>query len=134
MSSKLWWILIIIPNIADLCFDFSSLRKARWVVSSGIAVSPSVIICLEFQPFSRRTLTILLFKLANRICAVKSLKYCERSINELYGGHGKNWKLRLLTPWKISASVEIALKNVPLSFSLSLLIRVRKNKRKLENF
>ena len=45
------------PTIADLCFDFSWLLKARRVVSSGIAVSPSVIICLKSQPFLRRTLT-----------------------------------------------------------------------------
>ena len=37
--------------IADLCFVFSWLRKARRVVSSGIAASPTTIICLEFQPF-----------------------------------------------------------------------------------
>ena len=43
-------------TIADLYFDFSWLPKARRVVSSGIVASPSVIICLEFQPFLRRTL------------------------------------------------------------------------------
>ena len=49
--------------IVDLCFVFSWLRKACRVVSSGIAASPSVIICLEFQPFSRRTLDFKPYKL-----------------------------------------------------------------------
>ena len=43
-------------TIADLCFDCSWLRKACRVVSSGIAASPSRIICLEVQTFSRWTL------------------------------------------------------------------------------
>ena len=42
--------------MADLYFDFSWLPKAQRVVSIGIAASPWEIICLEFQPFSRRTL------------------------------------------------------------------------------
>ena len=50
-------------TIADLCFDFSWLRKAHRVVSSGIAASPSVIIRLEFQPFSRWTLVFENFSL-----------------------------------------------------------------------
>ena len=43
---------------SSLCFIFSWLRKACRVVSSGIAALPSVIICLEFQPFSIRTLAL----------------------------------------------------------------------------
>ena len=38
---------------ADLCFDCDWLRKARWVVSSRIAASPSVIIEKRAQAFSR---------------------------------------------------------------------------------
>ena len=49
-------------TIADLCFDCSWLRKARRVVSSGIAASPSVIICLEVQTFLRWTLLKILPK------------------------------------------------------------------------
>ena len=58
-------------TIVDLCF-----LLITEVVSSGIAATPSVIICLKFQPFSRRTLVsstkpvgITLFFLA------KSLKF-----------------------------------------------------------
>ena len=41
--------------LADLCFGFSWFKKAHRVVSSGIVAAPSYIICLEIQPFSRRT-------------------------------------------------------------------------------
>ena len=37
----------------DLCFDCDWLRKARRVVSCGIADAPSVIICSELQAFSK---------------------------------------------------------------------------------
>ena len=47
--------------IADLWFVFSWLQKAYRVVTSGIAASPSVIFCLEFQKFSRRTLICKIF-------------------------------------------------------------------------
>ena len=52
--------------IADLCFDFSWLPEAHRVVSSGIPASPSVIIRLKFQPFSRWTLVC---------CSMKALDF-----------------------------------------------------------
>ena len=48
------WIYLCTKLIFVLCFSW--LWKACRVVSSRIAALPSIIICLEFQPFSRRTL------------------------------------------------------------------------------
>ena len=57
-QSSLWMALMsnfpskIRPQtIVDLCFVFSGLRKASRVVSSGIAASPSLIICLNPNHF-----------------------------------------------------------------------------------
>ena len=64
-----WAAQNIIVIIVDLCFVFSWLRKGCRVVSSGIAASPSVIICLEFQPFSRWTLVLNSYvSLIHRVC------------------------------------------------------------------